>query len=71
MRGRQALCTTERLQQLAIQNLYQLELARLRRPDGYHLAIFSMPLPGFGVVRIHEIAWFYPSDVPAVGPSLV
>ena len=40
-------CTTERLQQLAIQNLYQLELARLRRPDGYHLAIFSMPCPGF------------------------
>ncbi|MGU0057272.1 hypothetical protein ACVXG7_25690 [Enterobacter hormaechei] len=43
-------CTTEQLQQLAIQNLYQLELALARRPDGYHLAIFSMPLPGaFGV----------------------
>ncbi|SBW69239.1 Replication-associated protein [Klebsiella pneumoniae] len=41
-------CTTERLQQLA--TCISWSWPWLRRPDGYHLAIFSMPLPGaFGV----------------------
>ncbi len=43
-----------------------------RRPDGYHLAIFLCPCPGLwrfvGFMKLHG---FYPSDVPAVGPSLV
>jgi hypothetical protein len=59
------------LQQLAIQNLYQ-RWPWLRRPDGYHLAIFHAPARGFWRLSgFMKLPGFYPSDVPAVGPSLV